>query len=110
SASVKYVYTEPTLGDVPVVMTWNVLPSQEVIDRLQEDGWTRTYEVPVTFTKVFKANETVVYHNIKSYTGVPGDSVTVSVNNIQKEVIVNFYDEENNRQAAEVTISVPKNK
>lgn len=108
SASVKYVYTEPTLGDVPVVMTWNVLPSQEVIDRLQKDGWTRTYEVPVTFTKVFKANETVVYRNIKSYTGVPGEDITVSVTNIQQEVVANFYDEENNRQAAEITISVPK--
>lgn len=110
TASVEYIYTDPVLTDVPVVMTWNVLPSQEIIDRLEADGWQRTYQVPVTFTKLFKANETVVYDNVKSNTGVPGDSVTVSVTNIRQEVTANFYDEENNHQAAEVTISVPKNK
>lgn len=112
SVSIQYEYTEPTFGVAPVVMTWNVLPSDEVIKQLEADGWQRneTVPVPVTFTKLFRENETVVYDNIKSYTGVPGEKVTVSVANILKEVTVNFYDEENNRQAAEITISVPKDK
>lgn len=106
----RYVYTDPTFNDVPVEMKWNVAPSQDVIERLLADDWKKTYDNPATFVKIFTENETVVYDSIKSYTGVPGKPVTISVTNIQKEVTVNFYDEENNRQAGEVTVTVPKDK
>lgn len=60
------------------------------------------------FQKVFTKNTT---ENV-TLTSLAGQSYTqkISVTNIRQEVTANFYDEENNRQAAEVTISVPKNK
>lgn len=60
------------------------------------------------FQKTFSENTTETV----TLTSLGGQTINteIQVTNIQKEVTVNFYDEENNRQAGEVTVTVPKDK
>ena len=83
-AKINYTVTEPTNGVVPVQLVWNTYPSEDVENRLIADGWTKTEDVPATFVKLFRENTHVVYDNIKSFTGVPGDDIVIDITNIDK--------------------------
>lgn len=104
SADVSYSNnSEATTQDVIVTITTNLECSVP-------QGWetvpgsTKRNEFQKTFSE--NTTETV------TLTSLGGQKINkeIQVTNIQKEVTVNFYDEENNRQAGEVTVTVPKDK
>ena len=107
-ATINYTVTEPTTGVVPVEITWNTGLSAEFEKQLEEEGWEKTHNVPPTFVRIFRENETLTYTNVESQSGVPGKALTVTVNNIitEKEIGINYWDVVNNRQAGEGKIVV----
>ena len=89
SVTFEYSDDEPVKTDVFVFMNWNTAPSAEVEERLFADGWKKVNGL--RYYREFRKNETLVYTNITSHSGVPGEDIIVEVKNILCDVGVNYY-------------------